>query len=150
MKLHNLFPAKGSKHRKKLLGRGYGSGHGKSSTRGGKGQTARAGDASLPPGFAGGQMPLVRRIPKRGFTNAMHRREYIIVNLGILDKKFDSGTQIDHELLFTSGLISKKNLPIKILGDGELTKVFNIIADAFSESAIKKIQSCGGSIEKVK
>src|SRR5512138_1562738 len=91
--LNNLKPQPGSRHRKKIVGRGEGSGHGGSATRGGKGQTARSGDGKMT-GFAGGQMPLVRRIPKRGFTNARFRVEYAVVNLGTLEKNFAAGTEI--------------------------------------------------------
>jgi len=143
MKIHNLFPAKGSKHRRKLLGRGRGSGHGGSCTRGGKGQTARSGE-SIRPGFEGGQMPFIRRIPKRGFTNAPFKKIYSIVNLQQIENKFPANTVVTKDLLFEKGLIDKKSLPLKILGDGNLTKQFKIIAESFSKKALEKIKSCGG------
>jgi len=146
MKIHNLYPAKGSKHRKKIVGRGVGSAHGgHGSTRGGKGQTARSGDANVMPGFAGGQMSLSRRVPKRGFSNANNKVIYSIVNVETLEKKFDINSKITPELLVSSGIVRKKTLPVKILGDGALTKKFDVTANAFSKSAVTKIQAAGGT-----
>lgn len=136
-------PYIGAKHRKKILGHGRGSGHGGSSTRGTKGQRSRSGEAKRP-GFEGGQTPLIRRIPKRGFTNAPFRKEYSIVNLGTLDNKFAPETEITPELLHKEGLIKKKNLPLKILAKGTLTKAFTILAHKFSKQALQKISLTGG------
>src|ERR1700733_10096975 len=120
MRLHNLKPRPGAKHRRKRLGQGESSGHGKTSGRGGKGQTARSG-SSVRIGFEGGQMPLIRRIPKRGFNNAQHTIEYIPVNLEGLNN-FDDGAHVDEAALRTIGLANGTLRRIKILGSGELTK----------------------------
>ena len=143
LKLHQLKPAKGAKKRKKILGHGYGSGHGASSTRGTKGQRARSGGGPRL-GFEGGQMPLLRRIPKRGFTNPF-RKDYAIVNLITLEKHFSSGDTITTEILREKGIVKKK-LPIKILAEGELTKGLKIVAHAFSKEAEKKILASGGTV----
>jgi large subunit ribosomal protein L15 len=147
MKLHELKPAPGAKHRKKLLGKGRGSGHGGSSTKGTKGQRARSGGAK-PPWFEGGQTPLLRRIPKRGFSNKAFTTMYNIVNLKTLEQKFPDNTEITPQLLYESGVI-KKDLPLKILGDGELTKKFIIYAHKFSKNAIEKIKKTGGEIKQL-
>lgn len=144
--LNKLYPSRGSTHKKKTLGRGRASGHGATSTRGGKGQTARSG-SSKNPGFEGGQMPLLRRIPKRGFSNARFAKEYGIVNLSQLEERFESGAEINQAMLFENGLLRKKGLPVKILGDGKLSKKFTVKAQAFSKGALEKIKSCGGSSE---
>lgn len=146
LKLNQLKPAEGAKKRKKILGHGYGSGHGGSSTRGTKGQRARSGGGPRP-GFEGGQMPLIRRIPKRGFTNPF-KREYAIVNLGTLEKYFSRGDTITPEVLKEKKIV-KQNLPIKILGEGQLSKGLKIVAHAFSKGAEKKILASGGTIERV-
>jgi len=146
MQLHKLYPAIGSKHKRKIIGRGEGSGHGGTSTRGMKGQLARSGEGRHP-GFEGGQMPLLRRIPKRGFSNRRFQKEYSTVNISQLEEKFESGAEINPSLLYESGLVKKKKLPVKILGDGSLTKKFIIKAQAFSKSAAEKIKSCGGTID---
>lgn len=143
--LDNLKPAFGSHHRRKIVGRGEGSGHGGSATRGMKGQKSRSGAGKMT-GFEGGQMPLLRRIPKRGFTSRF-RTEYEIVNVGTLDQSFDSGSEITKAKLYESGII-KKSLPVKILGGGEIKKVLTVKADAFSQSALEKIKSAGGKAEK--
>jgi large subunit ribosomal protein L15 len=145
--LNNLQPAKGSKHRKKIVGRGVGSGHGRTSTRGSKGQKARSGDGSKKIGFEGGQMPILRRVPKRGFNNPF-RKEYEIVNLDKLNK-FDAGTEINPEILKKAGFVSQTKL-VKILGDGELSKALTVKAAAFSKSALDKIKSAGGKTEIIK
>ncbi|MDI6640756.1 MAG: 50S ribosomal protein L15 [Elusimicrobiota bacterium] len=145
MKLCELKPAIGSKHHKKILGHGQGSGHGGSSTRGTKGQKARSGGAKSP-WFEGGQTPLVRRLPKRGFTNKPFKKEYNYVNLGILENKFLEGSEITPQLLFDTKIIKNKSLPVKILANGTLTKKFKIVANKFSKSAIEKIKSCGGEV----
>lgn len=143
--LHNLRPAPGARHRKKIIGRGEGSGHGGSATRGRKGQRSRSGDGKMS-GFEGGQIPLLRRIPKRGFTN-ISRVAYAVVNIGTLDKLFDSGNDITVEAIHQKG-IAKRNLPVKILGNGEIKKALTIKVDAFSKSAEEKIKAAGGTIVK--
>ncbi len=148
MRLHNLKPTEGAKHRKKILGRGESSGHGKTSGRGGKGQTARSG-SSIRIGFEGGQMPLIRRIPKRGFNNARFRTDYLPVNLDALDT-FDEGATVDETVLRDSGNArGQKKLRIKILGDGELTKKLHVKAAKFSASAKAAIEKLGGTAEVV-
>jgi large subunit ribosomal protein L15 len=146
--LNNLNPAKGSKHRKKIVGRGVGSGHGRTSTRGSKGQKARSGDGSKKIGFEGGQMPIFRRIPKRGFNNNPFRKEYEIVNVESLNK-FDSGLEVTPQVLKEAGLIGKANL-VKILGVGDLKKALTVKVAAFSKSAVEKINAAGGKTEIVK
>lgn len=143
----NLQYSEGSKHRKKRIGRGEGSGYGGTSTRGHKGQKSRK-SYKHPRGFEGGQMPLLRRIPKFGFNNR-NRKEYQIVNVGQLQKLFDDGKiqqTIGVTELIAAGLLNNKNLPLKILGEGELTVALNITADKFSETAKQKIESAGGTI----
>jgi len=145
--LNNLKPAKGSKHRKKIVGRGLGSGHGRTATRGSKGQKSRSGDGTKKTGFEGGQMPILRRIPKRGFNNQF-RKEYSIVNIESLNK-FDSGIEVTPEKLKEAGLVSQTKL-VKILGVGDLKKSLTVKAAAFSKSAADKIKSAGGKAEIVK
>ncbi len=140
--LNNLRPKKGSTHRKKRLGTGQGSGHGQTSTRGQKGQNSTSG-GSKPWGFEGGQMPLMRRIPKSGFNNSKFRTEYQYVNVSSLEKYFTKGEDVNLEALLKKGLV-KKDSPVKILGDGELKKSLNVVADAFSKSAKEKIEKAGG------
>ncbi|MDR1103933.1 MAG: 50S ribosomal protein L15 [Endomicrobium sp.] len=147
MGLNNLKPAKGSKHRKKIVGRGVGSGHGRTSTRGSKGQKARSGDGSKKIGFEGGQMPIFRRIPKRGFNNPF-RKKYEIVNIGSLNK-FDSGSEITPQVLKKAGLIGNTNF-VKILAVGDIKKALTVKVAAFSKSAIEKINAAGGKVEIVK
>ena len=147
MRLHDLKPRPGAKHRRKRLGQGESSGHGKTSGRGGKGQTARSG-SSIRPGFEGGQMPLIRRIPKRGFSNARHTITYIPVNIESLNR-FEPGTRVDEVLLRSTGLANGRGDGIKILGDGELTKKLTVVADAFSAAARVKIEATGGVCELV-
>lgn len=148
MGLHNLKPRPGAKHRRKRLGQGESSGHGKTSGRGGKGQSARSG-SSIRIGFEGGQMPLIRRIPKRGFNNARHRTSYLPVNLEDLNQ-FGEGTKVDVVLMRAHGLANGRTDGIKILGRGELTKKLTVNADAFSASARAKIEALGGTCELVK
>src|SRR5688500_5331075 len=143
MRLHDLKPRPGSKHRRKLLGRGESSGHGKTSGRGGKGQSARSG-SSIRPGFEGGQMPLFRRIPKRGFNNARHTTRYIGVNLDDLNR-FDDGARVDVLALQSVGLANGKSAGIKILGTGELKKKLTVNVHAFSATARQKIEAKGGT-----
>jgi large subunit ribosomal protein L15 len=143
MKLHELHPAWGAKHASKRVGRGDGSGHGSFSGRGCKGQKARAGKP-VRLGFEGGQLPLFRRLPhKRGFPNTVFRVAYDVVNLSILDM-FDAGVEISPEILFGMGII-KGDKPVKILGDGEVTKALKVSADGFSASARAKIEAAGGT-----
>ncbi len=146
--LHDLHPAKGSTHKSKRLGQGIGSGTGKTSGKGHKGDKSRTG-GGVRPGFEGGQMPLTRRTPKRGFNNARFAKVFQPVNLGILAKKFEAGAEIDTEALFNARVIRKKNIPVKILADGELNKALKIKAAAFSAEAIKKIEAAGGTHEVV-
>jgi len=148
MRLHNLKPNPGAKHRRKRLGQGESSGHGKTSGRGGKGQSARSG-SSIRIGFEGGQMPLIRRIPKRGFNNARHATVYVPVNLGDLNR-FEDGARVDETALRAVGLANGPGAGIKILGNGELTRKLSVIASAFSESARKKIEAKGGTCEVAK
>jgi large subunit ribosomal protein L15 len=145
MRLHNLKPNPGAKHRRKRLGQGESSGHGKTSGRGGKGQSARSG-SSIRIGFEGGQMPLIRRIPKRGFNNARHATVYTPVNLSDLNR-FENGARVDEFALRTVGLANGKSAGIKILGTGELTRKLTVVASAFSASARQKIEAKGGSCE---
>ena len=147
MRLHDLKPRPGAKHRRKRLGQGESSGHGKTSGRGGKGQTARSG-SSIRIGFEGGQMPLIRRIPKRGFNNARHTIRYVAVNLDSLNR-FDNGAKVDVETLRKAGLANGPVKRIKILGDGELTKKLTVLAHAFSAAAKLKIEAKGGACEVV-
>ena len=144
MRLHNLKPNVGAKHRRKRLGQGESSGHGKTSGRGGKGQSARSG-SSIRPGFEGGQMPLIRRIPKRGFNNANFKTVYAVVNLADLNR-FDEGASIGEEQLREAGLIRGDFDGIKILGTGELTKKLTINATKASASAREKIEKAGGTL----
>ena len=145
MRLHDLKPNPGAKHRRKRLGQGESSGHGKTSGRGGKGQTARSG-SSIRIGFEGGQMPLIRRIPKRGFNNARHATVYIPVNLSDLNR-FEEGARVDELALKAVGLANGKSHGVKILGTGDISKKLTVIASAFSESARKKIEAKGGTCE---
>lgn len=147
MRLHNLKPVPGAKRRPKRLGHGRASGHGKTSGRGGKGQTARSG-SSIRPGFEGGQMPLIRRIPKRGFNNARFATRYLPVNLRDLNR-FEDGTRVDEALLRKVGLANGRADGIKILGTGELTRRLTVCAHAFSASARAKIEQAGGTVEVV-
>lgn len=145
MRLHDLKPRPGAKHRRKRLGQGESSGHGKTSGRGGKGQTARSG-SSIRIGFEGGQMPLIRRIPKRGFNNARHATTYIPVNVGELNR-FEDGARVDEAALRSSGLANGRGDGIKILGDGDLNKKLTVTAHSFSASARTKIEKAGGTCE---
>jgi len=148
MNLHELGPAKGSRKRRKRIGRGPGSGHGKTSGKGHKGLLARSGGRSRQAGgFEGGQMSLIRRVPKHGFTNVF-RKEYSIVNLKSLGDMIVSGT-ITPQALVDVGLVKRKSLPIKILGNGDLTKAIVVQAHKFSKSAEAKIRAAGGRIEVI-
>jgi len=145
MRLHDLSPRPGAKHRRKRLGQGESSGHGKTSGRGGKGQTARSG-SSIRPGFEGGQMPLIRRIPKRGFNNVRHGTTYLPVNLEALNQ-FDDGARVDEAAMRNAGLANGNAPGIKILGGGDLAKKLTVSAHSFSASAKAKIEAKGGVCE---
>lgn len=147
MRLHDLKPRPGAKHRRKRLGQGESSGRGKTAGRGGKGQTARSG-SSIRIGFEGGQMPLIRRIPKRGFNNTRHATVYIPVNLESLNV-FEDGAKVDAAALRSLGLANGPGAGVKILGDGELTKKLAVSAHAFSAAARTKIEAKGGSCEVI-
>ena len=147
LRLHNLKPRPGAKHRRKRLGIGESSGHGKTSGRGGKGQSARSG-SSIRPGFEGGQMPLYRRMPKRGFNNARHTIRYSPVNVGSLND-FKDGDKVDQEALRNVGLAAGRLDLLKILGDGDLTKKLTVVANKFSATAKAKIEAKGGTCEIV-
>ncbi len=143
MNLSNLRPPKGQKHKKQRIGQGMGSGRGKYSGRGAKGAKSISGYSKMR-GFEGGQMPLHRRLPKRGFKN-IFRKEYAIVNVGVLEKL--DGDTFTLESLMASGIVKKSNAGLKVLGNGELTKKLNIKAHVYSKSALDKIQKAGGSAE---
>jgi large subunit ribosomal protein L15 len=147
MRLHTLKPRPGAKHVRKRLGQGESSGHGRTSGRGGKGQTARSG-SSIRIGFEGGQMPLIRRIPKRGFNNLRFGTRFIPVNLSQLNQ-FADGARVGEEELRGAGLANGRGDGIKILGDGELKRKLTVAARAFSASARAKIEALGGTCELV-
>ena len=149
MKLHDLRPAEGGGVKaRKRVGRGIGSGTGKTSGRGSNGQNARSGGGTRP-GFEGGQMPLFRRLPKRGFTNVF-KKEYALVNISVLEN-FEDGTEVTPEILINSGLIKKAKAKdgVRILGDGELTKKLTVKAHHFSKTAAEKIETAGGKAEVI-
>ncbi len=146
-KLHQLKPAEGATHKEKRVGRGIGSGHGKTSTRGHKGQKSRRGYGDLPAFFEGGQTPFIMRIPKRGFRNP-NTVEYEIVNIKVLEERFESGSEVTPEVLYEKGII-KCTENVKILGDGELTKSLTVKAHKFSRSAVQKIEKAGGKVEVI-
>lgn len=149
MKINELKPAEGEKKSSKRLGRGIGSGTGKTSTKGHKGQWARSG-GGVRPGFEGGQMPLTRKIPKRGFTNNF-KKEYTIVNVGKLNELFENGQVVDAQALVDAGLVSKiAPYGLKVLGHGELTKSLTVKAARFSETAKAAIEKAGGVCQEVK
>src|SRR5438046_3203780 len=146
LSLNNLRPAKGSTHKKKRLGRGPGTGLGKTAGRGHKGQKSRSGYSSKV-GFEGGQMPLHRRLPKRGFTN-IFKKEHAVVNLSDLEQ-FENGVTVDETALRRAGLVKGKKAGIKVLGNGKLTKKLNVVASKFSETARKQIEAAGGSCQEI-
>ena len=146
LSINTLRPAPGANRKTKRVGRGMGSGHGKTATRGYNGQHSRSG-SSMRPGFEGGQMPLYRRLPKRGFNNIFHK-EYVVVNLEKLSS-FEDGAKIDPAMLRDNGIIKNLKEDIKILGDGEIAKAIHVRAHKFSKSAVEKIQKAGGSIEVI-
>jgi large subunit ribosomal protein L15 len=145
--LHNLRPAKGSVRNRKRVGRGPGSGLGKTAGRGEKGQKSRSGFARKP-GFEGGQMPLHRRLPKRGFTNAEFRKEFATVNLGRLEV-FEAGTIVTPELLVKQGIVKRLGDGLKVLADGQLTKALTVHAHRFSGKAQERIAALGGKAELI-
>jgi len=148
MKLHELSPAPGSVKNRFRKGRGLGSGNGKTAGKGHKGQNARAG-GGVRPGFEGGQLPLYRRLPKRGFKNFPFKKEYAIVNLRTLETKFNDGDEVTIDKLIETRIIKKRLDGVKILAAGSLTKKLTVKADIFSENAKSKIESVGGKAEVV-
>lgn len=147
MKLHELKPNEGAVKNKKRVGRGVGSGTGKTSGKGQKGQNSRSG-GGVRPGFEGGQLPLFRRLSKRGFSNTRFKKVYSVVNVEDLER-FDEGTIVTKELLKEVGLVNKELAGVKILGTGKLTKKLTVQADKFSTSAKDKIESIGGKTEVI-
>ena len=147
MKLHDIAPTPGSRHRRKRVGRGDSSGLGKTAGRGEKGQKSRTG-AVIRPFFEGGQIPLFRRLPKRGFKNA-DRIIYALVNLNVLDANFEAGDVVDFDALRAKKLLAKSDTIVKILANGEITKALTVKAAKFSAAAAAKIQAVGGKIEIV-
>jgi len=148
VKQNNITPARGSRHASKRVGRGNGSGHGTYSGRGCKGQKARAGNNKVRPGFEGGQLPLIKRLPsKRGFTN-IFRTEYSTVSISQINK-FKSGVEVTPEKLLAAGIIKSLSNPIKILADGDIDHPITVKANKFSASAKAKIEAAGGKAEEV-
>ncbi len=147
MKLHELSPVEGSKKTAKRIGRGHGSGQGKTAGKGHKGQKARSGKG-MRLGFEGGQMPLQRRIPKRGFNN-IFAKKVVSVNLGTLNSKFDDGAVVDVNALTEAGIVKNSFDAVKILGNGKLEKKLTVKVNAFSESAKSKIEAAGGKAEVI-
>ena len=148
MKLHELSPAAGSSKSAWRKGRGPGSGNGKTGGRGHKGQNARTG-GGVRPGFEGGQIPLYRRLPKRGFTNSLFKKEYAIINIETLDKLFNDGDAVSMEVLLEKGIVKKELNGLKVLGRGEITKKLTVKAAIFSASAKEKIEAAGGKAEVI-
>jgi len=146
MKLYEIKPAPGSTKRRKVVGRGRGSGHGTTAGRGGKGQTARTG-SSIPAWFEGGQMPLIRRLPKRGFTN-IFKKDYALINVETLER-FESGQEVTPALLVSKGLLRARSDGVKVLGTGALTKALTVHAHKFSQSAAAKIEAAGGKVQVI-
>ena len=146
MKLHELSPAFGSTKESKRIGRGHGSGNGKTAGKGHKGQKARAGHG-MRPGFEGGQMPLQRRVPKRGFNN-IFAEEWIAINVSALEA-FEDGAVVDAKALQEKGIIKKADKPVKVLGNGKITKKITVNLNAFSASAAEKINAAGGKAEVI-
>lgn len=146
MKLHELKPAEGSRKERNRVGRGIGSGNGKTAGKGHKGQNARSG-GGVRPGFEGGQNPLFRRLPKRGFTN-INRKEYAIVNLDALNR-FENGSEVTPELLLETGVVSNAKAGIKVLGNGTLNVKLTVKAHKFSASAKEAIENAGGTTEVI-
>jgi len=146
MKLHTLAPNKGAKHRVKRLGCGESSGHGKTSGKGNKGQKARSGSGTRV-GFEGGQMPLHRRLPKRGFNNINFKTKVEVVNLAQIDKAFNDGDTVNEEALRKAGLINRACEQVKVLGQGEISKKLTLVVDTISASAKEKVEKAGGSVQ---
>lgn len=144
MRLNEIRRPEGARHRRKIVGRGVGSGHGKTSTKGHKGLLSRTGRGKLRVGFEGGQMSLIRRLPKRGFRSKF-KIIYQILNIEQLNR-FAESTKVTPELMYSERLIRKRGLPIKVLGTGEIKKAIQVEANAFSKSAVEKIEKAGGSI----
>lgn len=150
MMIHEITPTAGSHKKRKRIGRGPGSGHGKTAGRGHKGAGSRSGaTGSIRASREGGQMAWFRRIPKRGFSNAQFTTLYAVVNVGALDARFDSGAEVNPEMLVKAGLIRDTKLPVKVLGSGETTKKLQVTAAAFSKSAAEKIANAGGTVNRV-
>ncbi|MFK5921289.1 MAG: 50S ribosomal protein L15 [Verrucomicrobiota bacterium] len=145
MRLNDLKPKHGTKHRRKRLGCGESSGKGKTSGKGHKGQKSRSG-ASIRPGFEGGQMPIARRLPKKGFTNGRHKEVYAILNVSDLEVFFEAGANVDEAALRAVGLVKGTQTGVKILGDGDLSKKLKVQADKISATAREKIEKAGGEI----
>ena len=143
MRLHNLTNVPGAVHRKKRVGCGEGGGHGKTSTRGGKGQSARSG-SSIRPGFEGGQMPLYRKLPRRGFNNYEFRTSYAVVNVGDLARLDEKVTEVNAEVLAAAGLVRAGIKLLKVLGDGEISRALKVTAQKFTGSAKAKLEKAGG------
>ncbi|MDR1732981.1 MAG: 50S ribosomal protein L15 [Synergistaceae bacterium] len=148
MNLHDLRAVPGAKRAPKRLGQGTGSGTGKTAGKGNKGHKSRTG-GGVGPGFEGGQMPLSRRIPKRGFNNARFAKEYQIVNLSLLNEKFESGQEITVRELHNAGLVRSASLPVKVLAKGEVDRAFTLRVNAISQSARQKIEAAGGKAEVI-
>lgn len=148
MKLNELSPAAGSKKNRKRVGRGESSGWGKTSGKGHNGQKSRSG-SYIHPGFEGGQNPLIKRIPKRGFSNAYFKKEYAIVNVAMLEERFNDGDVITAEKLLEKKIIKKVLSGVKILGDGDITKKLSVKANKISAAAKEKIEAAGGTVEVV-
>ncbi|HEX2861741.1 MAG TPA: 50S ribosomal protein L15 [Lacunisphaera sp.] len=145
MRLHNLVNVKGAVHRKKRVGCGEGSGHGKTSGKGGKGQTARSG-GSIRPGFEGGQMPLYRKLPHRGFNNYEFRTSYAVVNVGDLSRLDAKITEVNTAVLVEAGLVRSGVTMLKVLGDGEISRALKVTAQKFTGSAKAKLEKAGGAV----
>lgn len=146
MKLHTLAPNKGAKHKVKRLGCGESSGHGKTSCKGNKGQKARSGSGTRV-GFEGGQMPLHRRLPKRGFNNINFKTKVEVVNLSQIEKAFNDGDTVNEDSLRAAGLINRACEQVKVLGLGEITKKLTLVVDTISASAKEKVEKAGGSVQ---
>jgi len=145
MQLNEVRPARGATHKRKRIGRGPGSGHGGTATKGHKGHQARAGGGKAK-SFEGGQMPLTRRIPKFGFKSPF-RVEYQVVNVGALEERFPAGSQVDPAALYERGLLPRKHAPVKLLGNGTLSKALQVSVDAASDSARQKVEGAGGALQ---
>ena len=148
MMIHDITSKVGRHTARKRIGRGHGSGHGKTSGRGHKGAGSRSG-CSRRAYFEGGQMSWTRRIPKRGFTNAAFKKRYHVVNISLLEERVEDGADVTVEVLAHLGLVRDASLPLKVLGDGEITKKFNVTAAKLSRSAVAKIEAAGGSVTEV-